>query len=269
MITLDEGGRGRSRQRFHAPPEWLRGLVEHVGVQRFARPGPAGWRVVPDGSAHLLVHDYLPEDGRPRCFAIVGPRSRYVDVDVSGRSWSALVRLRPGALEVLTGVSPRELRNRAVGARELGLPAGWVERALSARTPEATARAMVAGLPALLRPDRHPDAVVREAVRSLDPGRGGGRATVRETAERLGVAERTLRARFGDVVGLSPKRFARIARLHAAVRRAQEEPRADGSRLAVATGYHDQSHMIRDFRALLGTTPRAFAARGRPPARPT
>lgn len=267
MITLDQGGRGRARQTFYEPPAPLRGHIEHIAIQRFDDLRGGAWRVVPDGSAHLLVHDYGPDHGRPRRFSVVGPRDTYADIDVAGRSWSAIVRLRPGALRGLTGVAPADLRNRAAPARDLGLPDGWVDRVLSAPTPDDAIDALASGLMvARTNATDGPDASVAAATRALEPRRGAPAPSVRGVAERIGVAERTLRARFADTVGLSPKRYARVARLHATIRRFQEVPEADGSRLALASGYHDQSHMIRDVRGLLGSTPRAFVARGLPRA---
>jgi len=48
-------------------------------------------------------------------------------------------------------------------------------------------------------------------------------------------------------------RFDRASR---ALRRSRPAPLA---RLAAECGYHDQAHMTREFRALAGTTPAAYA----------
>jgi len=40
-----------------------------------------------------------------------------------------------------------------------------------------------------------------------------------------------------------------------------ESPHIGWARIAATTGYFDQSHLIRDFRLLLGETPRTFLAR--------
>jgi AraC-like DNA-binding protein len=58
------------------------------------------------------------------------------------------------------------------------------------------------------------------------------------------------------MVGLSPKRLARIARFqHALAMLEEAEGRGCGARTAVACGYADQAHFIRDFTTLAGCAP--------------
>jgi AraC-like DNA-binding protein len=92
---------------------------------------------------------------------------------------------------------------------------------------------------------------------------------VRSLADRIGVAERTLRKRCVDDIGLSPVLVVRVARVHRALGLALAgaalagDPHAGWARIAARSGYYDQSHLIRDFGRLLGETPATFIARGR------
>ncbi|MGW7102043.1 helix-turn-helix domain-containing protein [Streptomyces sp. NPDC054838] len=72
------------------------------------------------------------------------------------------------------------------------------------------------------------------------PALAGRRFAVRATAE-CGWSARTLRARFREQVGLSPKAVARLFRLQHALRRlaAGTAP----ARVAAACGYHGQAHL--------------------------
>jgi len=95
----------------------------------------------------------------------------------------------------------------------------------------------------------------------LSPGAGGnGRLT--EVAGRLGISERHLRTIFAREIGLSPKHFARIARLRHVLARAGSRQWSD---LADDAGFFDQSHLITEFRTLMGVSPAAYLA-GRLPA---
>ncbi len=62
---------------------------------------------------------------------------------------------------------------------------------------------------------------------------------------------------------MTPKVFARLARLKAAMRLSEGQVRPEWAEIAAATGYFDQSHMVRDFRDLNGATPVAFVELGR------
>ncbi|TDU78466.1 helix-turn-helix domain-containing protein [Streptomyces sp. KS 21] len=77
-------------------------------------------------------------------------------------------------------------------------------------------------------------------------------------AAETGWSARTLRARFREQVGLSPKGVARVFRLQHALRllAAGMAPAA----VAVACGYHDQAHFGRDVKAMTGLTPARLAA---------
>ena len=84
------------------------------------------------------------------------------------------------------------------------------------------------------------------------------RASVNAVADDLGVSERHLRRVFRETVGVSPKAFARLTRFHRALRAAREDGHASWASIAATAGYYDQAHLIAEFRAIAGVTPRAL-----------
>lgn len=82
-------------------------------------------------------------------------------------------------------------------------------------------------------------------------------ANVGSVAVDLGVSERHLRRVFREAVGMSPKEFTRLARFRHALRIAREDS-LSWAAIAAATGYYDQAHLIEEFRAIAGVTPRAL-----------
>lgn len=99
----------------------------------------------------------------------------------------------------------------------------------------------------------------------LSAGAGPGPGGVATAARRLHVSERHLRNLFVDGVGLSPKHFARIDRVRTVLAHARARPWAD---LAADVGYYDQSHLIGEFRRLMGVPPAAFRRGELPTATP-
>jgi transcriptional regulator GlxA family with amidase domain len=83
-------------------------------------------------------------------------------------------------------------------------------------------------------------------------------APVHAVAADLGMSERHLRRVFRDAVGVSPKAFAKLARFHRALGAAHADRRTSWARIATATGYYDQAHLIDEFRTITGVTPRAL-----------
>ena len=98
------------------------------------------------------------------------------------------------------------------------------------------------------------DARVQRAVDRIDATRGC--VTMDDVAASAGMTRRHLERRFRETVGLSPKRLARIARFQHAIATLEEaEGPGRGVRTAVACGYADQAHFIRDFTMLAGCAP--------------
>jgi AraC-like DNA-binding protein len=101
------------------------------------------------------------------------------------------------------------------------------------------------------------DAAIVTAVAALDREPA---LRVAELARRLELSERQLRRRFATAVGVSPKTYARVARVHRVLELARDGYAARWADVAVAAGYYDQPHMIDDFRAVTGETPAVLVA---------
>jgi len=85
--------------------------------------------------------------------------------------------------------------------------------------------------------------------------------SVRELANITGWSARTLQYRATKQIGLAPKLWLRIERLHRAIAFSMKQigPWRD---IALQCGFADQAHMIREFVNLLGESPTAWCQRG-------
>lgn len=92
----------------------------------------------------------------------------------------------------------------------------------------------------------------------------GGRLPVAEVAARVGWSVRHLEQRFRAETGLGPKEAARVARFDRARRalagRATTGRSLDLAGLAGATGFADQAHLTREWRAFAGLPPTRWLA---------
>lgn len=102
------------------------------------------------------------------------------------------------------------------------------------------------------RADR--DELVLAAVRALRATHGSLR--IEQLSDELGISRDRFEKRFRRIVGASPKQFATILRLHRAM--GLHRQGANLTELSHTSGYFDQSHFIRDFRAFTGEAPRRF-----------
>ncbi len=239
---------------------WLRGDPDALGDA--APPEPA----LPDGSPELIINlgapwEHHAADGRrtrqPAAF-LVGQILGPMTVRPTGRIDLVAVRLEAHAaalitddIATLTGrwVALDELRGGALAA----LPAALAE----ARGVEAQRAVLDAMLRALAGAAPPVDALAGEAVRAIRASHGA--AGIEPLARRLGVSTRTLQRRFAAATALTPKQLARIVRFQRVFAAWRDDP-ASLSRVAVESGYFDQSHLVRDFRDFAGAPPAGFLA---------
>jgi AraC-like DNA-binding protein len=273
LITLDQGGRGIEAARIFPPPPDLRPYIEHSWIREGRDPtanSDRAWRIVPDSSPHLIYSRVLRRDSRGLAhhvhrLAVVGPRAVHTDIDMSRRCLTVGVRLRPGSLPLLIRRPASEFVDRSFTAERLFGCRGSeaLERAAEASTAGAIQRTLLALFRISLPRRGEIGPRLMQAMELLRCH--GAYMSVAKIARQLGVGERTLRLLCNDEIGLPPKRIARVFRLYRSVRLALRERRGGWARIAVTAGYHDQPHLIRDFRALLGETPREFLLRGNQP----
>jgi len=88
--------------------------------------------------------------------------------------------------------------------------------------------------------------------------RSGGQIRIGTLAHKLEWSRRRLVERFREEIGLPPKAIARIVRFNAARSMAQSAAAPDWADIAVACGYADQPHLVRDFGELAGASPTAW-----------
>ncbi len=88
----------------------------------------------------------------------------------------------------------------------------------------------------------------------------GGRMEISALSERYGVSQRHLQRVFRREVGVPPKAFAKIIQINEVVALLQAGEQEAMNQLALANGYYDQAHFVRDFTRLVGSNPGQFVA---------
>ena len=170
------------------------------------------------------------------------------------------VRLHLGATEAVLGVPASAITGRILDLDDLWGAAPTrrlLDQLATARTPsDATTilETAIADRLTRVRARRHSSHLALQATEKLTG------ASVKAVAADLGVSERHLRRVFHQTIGVTPKSFARLARFHHALRTAHENHHTTWANIAAATGYYDQAHLIEDFHAIAGVTPRTLLA---------
>src|SRR5262249_56739097 len=81
---------------------------------------------------------------------------------------------------------------------------------------------------------------------------------VRDVARRVGLSQRRFIQIFTAEVGLTPKLYGRVRRFQRARELVRTATEPDWAVLALACGFFDQSHLIRDFGEFSGLSPAAY-----------
>ena len=257
-----------------APRSELRPYVRVFwGLRGPADPSGGLDRIIPDGCPEIVINRAdrfrrQTADGHSHEQArvlLVGQLRSAIEIAPTGAVDLLGVRFEPGGLFALLGTPMHELADMDVALATLAprLRDALVDAAREHDLRRAVGELEVALLHELdLRGRLHRGGagLVGAAVglARLGPQQVGG---THGLAAQLGIGRRALERLFRHEVGLSPKLFARIERLQGVI--ASVEHTAPGicwAHLALRHGYADQSHLIRDFRLLAGTTPQRYVA---------
>lgn len=217
-------------------------------------PMPFDHRVVPDGMISLA---YI----RSRYFeavSYVGPRTEAFNPPTRPGDSVWGIRFQPGAVRGLFGVLPAVLRDQHGDARTVfpDFAGTLFDRLKTVSGPEAAAglfdeMLLKAVKEKGFRPDPLTPAIWR--VGETDQ-------TVSAIAAAAGLSERQFRRRFIELVGLTPKEFARIRRLRRSAIKMVEDS-LGWAAIAAESGYADQAHLSRDYTRMMGVTPTSLAER--------
>jgi len=247
-------------------PSRLRWWVADVAVLRTGEgdgqplvhlpdPHPALiFRVAPTGRGDLVV---------------VGPRTRASYYAGKHLPLCLRLRLRAGAARPLLGRPVSGLVDQVIPLGDLWAEAARLADRLtgSRNDPGRVLRqlevALLRRISALPATDLARGTLVRAAVDTLTRV-DTQRERLPALAHRFAVSERHLRNVFHDSIGLAPTRLERITRLRR-ILFSEHAHTGRWAQAATAARYYDQSHMIAEFRTMMGVTPAAYFADRRPP----
>jgi AraC-like DNA-binding protein len=235
------------------PPESLRGLVEHFWSVRWDLTGLPSYdqETLPHPCVHIVL-----EEGTLRIF---GPQTARFARTLAGRSGVFGIKFKPAGFHPFLGRPVVELANASLPLSSVfGVAAEHFELTLRAASDDA-ARITIAVefLQAHWPPADPAVEQVNTIVASIVDDRTLN--SVAALVARVGRGQRALQRWFERYVGVSPKWVISRYRLHDAVEQLAQCMPEDWAAFALHLGYFDQAHFIRDFKALVGRSPREFA----------
>jgi AraC-like DNA-binding protein len=199
-----------------------------------------------------------------RCHLLAfGSRSRLAYVPICEGEGALGVLLPLAMAPGLLGVPAEALTNHMVPLEELwGHPARLLEERLAGCRDDIDRMVILNRLlrRRLLHARGHDEPRIYAAVRAIEACAGS--MTIDALADGMGFSRRSLERLFAHTFGISPKRYARMARLEQAIHRliGHQADELDWTALALDVGCYDQSHLVHEFQDFTGMPPGAFAA---------
>jgi len=229
-------------------------LAQFIGCL-FALPAAKGARVrtVPDGCASIVIE--FPPGESPRCL-LGGPRLQPACYEPPAMTDVIGVRFHPGVAFALIGSPISDITDRREMLVDLiGAAAKDLEQHLAnAESVQARFDVLECFLEEHLTGARI-DARISRALQMITDSSGEIRLS--DVTRQCGISLRQLERLMLRWVGISPKRFARIARFQALLGVVADGPPPQWTPLA-AERYADQSQLIREFTEFAGKSPRRY-----------
>lgn len=255
-----------------APPAPLSDWVESIWDWDMPQQAHRFERMLPSACAQLTIN--LAEDEtrvyddalnckRNAGAALDAPSHRSFVIDTAEQVAVCGVVFKPGAAAPLFRQRMDALANGQIDLDDL-LPGHG--RDLRTRLLEAGSAArrlaiLQNWLETLAR-DAQPQPAIAHALHAFEASPQIGR--IGAIAADCGWSPRRFSQCFRERVGMSPKRYARLQRFHRVAAIAQRGGRIDWAGVAADAGFHDQPHLVREFRAFSGFAPTAYLAQRGP-----
>lgn len=253
VLKVSEPPRGQFQHSRLAAPATIAPLVQHIWIVRWHLE--AGASHVAETLPHPNVHLIL-ENGHAQVSGI--HRGRFTR-ELTGVGGAIGIKFRPGGFYPFLKKSVSSLRNRTVPIESIvGAPASELQL-ISGELDEAKILALIESF--LLQHWPLPDPNV-ERIAALVAEIENDRSVLRveDLVVRHGLTKRSLQRLFEQYVGIGPKWVINRFRMHEAMAQLHRGEPLDWAQFALELGYFDQAHFNRDFKSLVGCTPKRYAA---------
>ncbi len=243
-----------------APAPDLAHLIERYWIVR--------WNLGP-GERHIqetLPYPCVNVTVQHGASGVFGPVKGKFAAHLEGQGVVVGTKFRPGAFHAMLGAPVSTITNRSLTLREVfGEEDARLEEHVLRHETDAL---MTAEIEAFWRRHLPPrDERVEEIGRIIDVVIADRSVTrVDDLVNTFGLSKRSLQRLFSRYVGVGPKWVIGRYRLQEAAELIACGRASDWTATALDLGYFDQAHFIRDFRAIIGTTPAEYARLARPGA---
>ncbi|AXY77212.1 AraC family transcriptional regulator [Paraflavitalea soli] len=246
------------------PPADLEKIIECYWIIENDDPTPHQQKIIPDGFPEIIFHYKAPYRicltntwEQQSMQLLAGQISGHFFLENTGAAGIVGIKVKPTALTHLFDLDMHSLTDKVVDlAAALSTQFQHLQLGLR-NTPDHDQMIILLNehFRNLLAGAHYQSSPVDQAIDLIF--RHKGMVAVADMAQGIGLSERQLERLFKRYIGLSPKFYTRIIRFSTIFELIQQED-PGWAGLAYESGFYDQSHFIRNFKAFTGEDPSRY-----------
>jgi len=244
------------------PSLLLAPYIKNYWLLKTACDSPSLARTVPIGMMSLIFHrgnrllSIHDNELHPRAF-LSGQEKTFADLEYVGQINIISVVFRPVGVKVFFDLPMNKINNLRVTAGDLGnKELSTLEHSLTSTEDDQLCILLIEQflLKRLSRLAEYNFKRIEATIQLIN----SGQTEVALLADTACLSIKQFQRIFSEYVGSNPKEFSRTIRFQRALHRLESCPQISLTALAYECNYFDQSHMIKEFKALSGYTPSEY-----------
>jgi AraC-like DNA-binding protein len=246
-----------------SPPKHLACYIKHYIFLENPEKNTKSLRLFADGNTGLIISsDINIQDNKeaklPLSF-FYGQPTHYKDLLTKGSFSLLAVVFQPYFFNLLFNIAAKEIKNEIISASDILkdqlLP--FQESLCNKTDPQSIIRALNSYFSQLVSSKNDFDSWVIKAQQYMLQNKGV--ISLKQLEHFTGYSERHIERKFEDYIGISPKKYNTIIRLHHFLSLMKNDTHnRNMTSLSYEAGYSDQSHLIKEFKSTIGLTPTQY-----------
>lgn len=247
-----------------SPPKHLASYIKHYIFLENSENDVKRLRLFTDGNTGLILSGNinlqdLSGNSLPLSF-FYGQLTQYKDLVTNGSFSLMAVVFQPYFLNILLKISAKEVQNQIVSVEDVLKKEMQVfqEKLFYNVDPTLIINDLNIYFTTFLSKIINSDYELIQATQQYIL-KNKGIVTSKELEHFTGYSERQIERKFQQYMGLSPKKYSNIARLHYFLSLMKTNTKENITELSYHAGYADQSHLIKEFNNNIGLTPNQYS----------
>jgi len=246
-----------------SPPKHLAGFIKHYIFLENSQKNNRNLRLFADGNTGMIIsadmHMHDAEGNFLPLSFFYGQPTSYKNLGTEGPFSLLAVVFQPYFFSLLSGIAAKEIRNEIIPAEDIvqDLLAPFQEAMDRKSVPWMLISGLNSFFTHLIASKNNADLWVIQLQQYMLLNKG--MASLRMLEHFSGYSERHIERTFENHIGIAPRKYNSIIRLHHFLSLAKNKaPEQNMAELCYSAGYFDQSHLIRDCKSITGLTPTQY-----------